>query len=99
MFFRRRAPESVRVAEGIAKFLNVLLRWLSALVLGIMIASLALNFDIELVKHQLLPSAGLLLVINTIFTGMHLFFRNLRRYYEAEAEEQLDNARLLIRKR
>ncbi len=96
MFFRRRAPEAVRLGETVAWLLMVSLRCLSVAVICIMIVGLLLNFSSHLFMTQFLPSIILLIALNLGFAGMHGFFRSLRLAYEAEADERLRNVRPLV---
>ena len=96
MIFRRRTPAAVRFGESVSWWLMILLRWISVTVLAILLVGLMLNFNLDWLKQQFLPTIFGLLIINVGFVEMHRFARGLRSAYDVEAEGRLRTVRPLV---
>lgn len=66
------------------RFLARSLRYISIVVLVVLLAGIALNFSGKLLIAQVLPSLAILIAINALFEGMYRFFRGLRITGEKE---------------
>lgn len=70
MIFVRRNVAATRTAEHVMRFLARSLRYISIVVLVVLLAGIALNFSGKLLIAQVLPSLAILIAINALSEGM-----------------------------